>query len=77
MSLYQHGGPSACKGLYSLEGQAGKGGVSAGRAAADAQALLVGLALSRQVLGRVAAVVHVHDAPVLAEAVAVLPPVPS
>ena len=59
------------------EGQAGQCGVAASRAAADAEALLVGLALLRKVLGRVAAVVYVHDAPVLAQAVAVLPPVAS
>lgn len=67
---------SGAAGRSSPEGEASECSVASGRAAADAQAVLVSLALPRQVLCSVAAVIHVNNAPVPAQAVAVLPPVP-
>ena len=45
------------------EGEAGERRVAAGAAAGDAEAFRVNQALFGQVLGRVAAVIHVHHAP--------------
>ena len=54
-------------------GKAGKGCVATGAASSDAQALGIHFALLGQVLGRIAAVIHIYHAPVAPQPIPVLP----
>ena len=48
------------------ECQAGKSGVTAGTSTVNAEAFWVSLALLHQEMGRIAAVIHIHNTPLAA-----------